>query len=239
VGKTTCTTLAANGLSQYPYGYHVTVVDADQQKSISTARWFDAEDQEPTTGIVSTGPTIEAPLYDFPYHIENIDVPTFEKKIPELDQANDIVLIDAAGKLDTGLPFQFQEISRVIAQLDYLIIPFIPGKLSLGSSIEYLKFALALKRAREAESRKPLHVVGFINMDRPRTQNSRHLIKEIDVIKDRAGIEFMKARLKDYTLYKDVDTLESFYNEDASDPARLNYTVWIKELEKILMNGKA
>ena len=216
-GKSTCTTLAANGLSQAPYNFRVAVIDTDKQKSLTRARLFDSEDHTGT----------------FPYDVLNYNVPTFEAKAAELIGQNDFIFVDAAGKLDRDLPTQHQEISRIVTLLDYLFIPFVAGNYSLEATLDYLKFVLQEQALRGPDARQ-LEIIGFVNMDRERTRNRRYLLSEIDDVKRMAGIPFMKSSLKDYTLYKDVDTLETFYDESPTDPARLNYTIWLKELAQIL-----
>lgn len=217
-GKSTCTTLAATALSQPPFNYRVTVIDTDQQKSISRLRLYDLED---FAGVL-------------PFDVLDYNIRTFEEKAAELDQRNDVILIDVAGKLDTNLPAEHQEASRVLNYLDFLFIPFVAGNFGLEASIDYLKFALQFAQRRKEEKRAPLQIIGFLNMYRKRTRNSRFLASEADQIRAVADIPFMSAKLGNYTAYQDADTIESLYSDQPTDPARLNFTVWIKEIDKIL-----
>ena len=217
-GKSTCTVLAATALSQPPFSYRVTVVDTDQQKSISRLRLFDLEDFD---GVL-------------PFDVLDYNVRTFENKVRELDRANDLILVDVAGKLDANLPADHQEISRILNYLDFLFIPFVAGNFALEASLDYLKFVLQFATRRQSEGRPPLQVVGFTNMDRPRTRNSRFLASEADQIRAVANIPYMKTRLGDYTAFRDATTVASLYDDNPTDPARLNFTTWIKELHKTI-----
>ena len=44
----------------------------------------------------------------------------------------------------------------------------------------------------------------------------------------------MKTRLGDYTAFRDATTVASLYDDNPTDPARLNFTTWIKELHKTI-----
>lgn len=50
-------------------------------------------------------------------------------------------------------------------------------------------------------------------------------------------MKFMLCRLRNYTIFEDVDTLTSLYDPNANDKAKLNFTVWLNEFIKILKNG--
>lgn len=217
VGKSTVSVLAANALSQEPFNQKVTVIDTDQQKSISKLRLMDAEDFDEV----------------LPYEVLNYNVPTFEKNIKDLDSRNDIILVDVAGKLDTSLPVEQQEISRVINYVDFLFIPFVSGNFGLESTLDYLKFVLQFQAKRKAEGR-PFQIIGFVNMHRERTRNSRFLISEIDQLKNMISIPFMKTPIKEYTLFRDADTLESLYQLNSSDNAKSNFTEWMQEFNLLI-----
>lgn len=213
VGKTTCTALVANCLSQSPFNLDVIVIDIDNQKSLSTARQLDID------------------YYDKipPYKILSLDVETFEREIKELDKTNDIILIDTGGKLDK------EEISqeRILAYCDFLFIPFVSGNYNLDSSLDYLKFVLEIRARRSSTSRK-LNLIGFINRYRARSRARRQLSEEINDLKQFANIEFMRNNLNDYSLFSEIDTYESIYNENASNRASLNFSVWLNELFRII-----
>ena len=213
VGKTTCTALVANCLSQSPFNLDVIVIDIDNQKSLSTARQLDID------------------YYDKipPYKILSLDVETFEREIKELDKTNDIILIDTGGKLDKESLKQ----ERVLAYCDFLFIPFVSGNYNLDSSLDYLKFALEIRARRSSNTRK-LNLIGFINRYRARSRARRQLSNEINDLKQFANIEFMRNNLNDYSLFSEIDTYESIYNENASNKASLNFSVWLNELFRII-----
>lgn len=216
-GKTTTTCLTANALSQKPFEHNVTVIDSDHQKSVVKARNFDLEDFDNV----------------LPYDILNYNIETLQSKINLLDERNDFILIDVAGKLDTNLSFEQQEISKVLAYTDYLFVPFLAGSFNLDSTLEYLKFALEIQEKREGTSR-PLHIIGFVNRFRVRSKMNRHLLREVQEIRRMTKIPFMSNNLNDYTLFGETDTVSSFYNEKSKDNAVVNYVLWFDELYKII-----
>ena len=144
VGKSTLTVLTANALSCPPFSKAVTVIDTDGQKSISRLRLMDSEDFAEV----------------MPYEVLNYNVPTFEKHIKGIDERNDFVFVDVAGKLDTTLSVDQQEISRVINYVDYLFIPFVAGNFALESTLDYLRFVLQFQAKRKTEGR-PFEIVSW------------------------------------------------------------------------------
>ena len=220
VGKSTCTVLAANALSQAPYNYRVTVVDVDRQKSITHLRKLDAD-----PGVI------------FPYEVERSDLATYEARSETLDRENDLVLVDMPGKLDADKPASQQEIARVLNTLDFLFIPFTGGNFSLDASLHFLRYLIEQYNPhREAAGADPLEIVAFSNMHRQRTRNSRYLLSELEQVKAIADIPVMRSKLNDYTLFRDTDTVTSLYDTSGIDPARYNFTKWIKEFHEILTN---
>ncbi len=216
-GKTTLSCLSANTLSQAPFDFDVTVVDNDNQKSIVKARNFDVED---FSGVL-------------PYDVLNYNIETLQGKISRLDERNDFVFIDAAGKLDNNLTVEQQEISKILVYTDYLFIPFVAGAFNLDSTIDYLRFALEIQEKRQS-SERPLHIYGFLNRYRNRSKMNRHLLREVDELKRMTGIPFLRNYLNDYTLFSEVDTVSNFYKPDATDNATINFVVWFNEFYKII-----
>lgn len=216
VGKSTIATLCANALSQNPFRLKVCIIDTDRQKSIVEARDFDAEDY--------TG--------DLPYHVFNMDLPTLQEEIYKLDKEYDLIFIDTAGRLDINLDIRQQEITKALMYADFLFIPFRAGNFNLDATLEYLKMVVKLSQLR-ATTERPLKFWGFINMFRDRSKTNTDLILEIENLKS-AGIEFMSTRLRNYTLFEDINTLDSLYDVNSTDKAKLNFTVWLNEFIKIL-----
>ncbi len=216
VGKSTIATLCANALSQKPFNLKVCVIDTDQQQSIVQARKFDSED---FSGVL-------------PYEVLGMDLTTLQNKIYELDKKYDVIIIDTAGRLDINLDIKQQEIARALIYADYLFIPFRAGNFNLDAGLEYLKMAIKLGQLRKDKDR-PLRFYGFVNMFRDRSKTNTDLITEIENLKT-AGIKFMTTRLRNYTLFEDINTLDSFYDVNSTDKAKLNFTVWLNEFVKIL-----
>lgn len=220
VGKTTCTVMAAAALSKEPFNLRLSVIDTDHQKSIVKARLMDVED---FSGVI-------------PFDVFNYNVKTLQERIHELDKINDLVFVDVPGKLDSDLPPEQQEISKVLLYADYLFLPFTSGNYSLDATLDYLRFVLRIRDER-AESSRPLKIIGFINMYRERSRNNRYLTGEINQIKQFANVPFMRNNLGLYTLFSDVNTVDSLYEENAVSNDQVNFVVWINEFLKIISNG--
>lgn len=218
VGKSTVIAMAANALSQAPFNINLCVVDCDRQQSLVEARSFDDEDTEQT-----------------PYPIYGMSVDELQDKIYDLDAQYDLILIDTAGRLDNTVAVENQEITKALMYADYLFIPFRAGSFNLEASIEYLKVANKLKELRK-DSARPLQYFGFVNMYKDRSKTNAFLVSEIEHLRTQ-GIPFMLCRLRNYTLFEEIDTLSSYYDVNANNKAKLNFTVWLNEFIKILKNG--
>lgn len=215
VGKSTITCLCANALSQAPFNLKVCVIDNDKQRSISEARDFDLESKE------------EIPYAVFPMSIEEM-----QQKIGKMDEEYDLIFIDTAGKLDVDVALDNQEITKGLMYADHLFIPFRSGNFNLDATLSYLQFLLQLQEQR-SDSPRPLKVSGFINMYRQRSKMNDLLISEIKHLK-KSGLPFMVSRIGNYTMFEDVDTMTSIYDEDTNDRAKLNFTVWMNEFIKLI-----
>lgn len=219
VGKSTLTTLCANALSQPPFDFKVCVIDNDYQRSLEEARSFDLEEEG----------------QDLPYPILSMNIAQLQDQIYELDQQYDLIFIDTAGKLDLNVPVANQEITKVLMYADYLFIPFRAGSFNMESTLEYVKAASKIKQLK-AKTDRGLQFYGFINMYRDRSRTNRYLISEIENLKS-VGMDFMLCRLRNYTLFEEIDTINSLYNPNANDKATLNFAVWLNEFVKILKDG--
>jgi cellulose biosynthesis protein BcsQ len=224
VGKTTLTALTANALASPPFGLSVCVLDLDPQQSLIKRRLADLQGYEART----------------PYPIEAKSMGDFERDIISLDTAHDIILIDAPGKLDSDLPPHQQQIIRLLQYADVLVIPFVPGNYALEASLPFLKAALKVKADR-ATAPRSLEVVGVVNMfEGSRTTDDRFLLEELADLKALVNLPFVDTPLNRYALYRNVDTLESFYTSTPTgDRAKANFTNWLDELAAIIQsNGK-
>jgi len=219
VGKSTITCLCANALSQAPFNYKVLLIDNDKQRSITEARNFDLD------GLKG----------DPPYDVVGLNVTELQAKLPEYDQQYDLIFVDTAGKLDAEAPLENQEITKGLMYCDHLFLPFRAGNFNLDASLQYLKLLLQIQQKR-ADSGRPLHVRGFINMYRQRSKMNDLLISEIKHLKE-GGVKFMVNRVGNYTLFEDVNTITSQYDEDTNNVAKLNFTTWLNEFIKHLSNG--
>lgn len=215
-GKSLCTVIAATAYSQAPFNLRVTVADVDPQRSIDAARKYDLR------------------RYDTPapFDVVACSVSDFQRQAQQLDDDNDLLFIDAAGKLDADLPVKDQEISKTLMYADYLFIPFVAGAFNFEASYNYLRFVQQIQQIRQ-EAGRPLSVVGFVNMFRQRSVRDRYLADDLAELKDRAGLQVMKTELNHYALFADADTFESLYDPQTFDTARLNVLAWLNEISKI------
>lgn len=218
VGKSTVVALAANALSQAPFNIKLCVVDTDRQRSLSEARSFDIDEDEPT-----------------PYPILGLSVEELQDKIYELDKEYDLIILDTAGRLDHRVAVEQQQITKALMYADYLFIPFRAGSFNLEASMEYLKMAHRLEQLRD-KSERPLQYVGFINFYKDRSKTNAFLVSEIAHLQEQ-GMRFMNCHLRHYTLFEEIDTLTSYYNVNTTNKAKLNFTVWLNEWLKIIKNG--
>lgn len=218
VGKSTVIAMTANALSQAPFNLNLCVIDCDRQQSLVEARSFDEEDVD-----------------QVPYPIYGMSLEELQDKIYDLDKKYELILIDTAGRLDHTVAVENQEITKALMYADYLFIPFRAGSFNLDASIEYLKVANKLKALRTKTAR-PLNYYGFVNMYKDRSKTNAFLVSEIEHLRTQ-GVPFMLCRLRNYTMFEEIDTLSSYYDVNANNKAKLNFTVWLNEFVKILKNG--
>ncbi|MCB0517318.1 MAG: ParA family protein [Lewinellaceae bacterium] len=220
VGKTTLTCLCANAMSAKPFAENVSVVDADKQQSIVKRRLADLQYFDGET----------------PYQVLQMTLGDFQNKnrgIYKLVQDHEYVFVDVAGKLDTNMSVEEQEITKYLQYVHYLFIPFVPGNYSLESTTDYLKTVLKLKAKRDKAGR-PLEIIGFVNMSEAQTLDDRFLLEELEELKIMVNIRWMEAPLSRYALFRNADTLTSFYSKQSKDRAVINFTKWFDEFNKII-----
>lgn len=215
VGKSQCTVILAAALSSAPFNLRVTVADVDSQKSIVAARKFDLR-------------TLDgSPAFD----VVDCSAADLLRQARQLDAENDVLLIDAAGKLDADLPLKQQEISKILMIVDTLFIPFVAGNYNFESTLNYLKFVRQIQQIRQ-DSARPLNVYGFVNMYRQRSVRDRVLLDDLDTLKKKAGLQVMVTPLRHYALFADADTFGTLYDPQTFDTAQLNALAWINEIAK-------
>ena len=220
VGKSTCTLLAANALSQAPFDKSVFIVDADKQRSIARKRMADLQ------------------VYDeeSPYQVQQMTIKDFlnEKTgIYKLDNDYDYVFIDVPGKLDNNLPIDQQEITKYLQFVDYLFIPFIPGAFQMDATMDFLKIAMKVKSQRKGKGRD-LHIYGFVNLFEQRTLDDKFLLEEIEELQTMINVGFMENKLNRYALYRNTNTLISFYEKEPKAKSEQNFKNWFLEFNKII-----
>lgn len=218
VGKTTLTALTANALSLPPFSRRVFVADLDQQQTLIRRRLADLRDLD--------GDQVP------PYKLEAKTIAELLAEIEELDRAFDVILIDAAGKIDAQHPAELQEITKLLALADFLFVPVIAGNYALDSTLDYLRLAFKIK-ARRPE--RPLEVIAVVNMAELQTIDARQLSEELAEIRAMIpALRVMKTPLHRYSAFRAIDTLTSLYIPGKVDKARANFRQWIEELVKII-----
>ena len=219
VGKSQCTLMLASALSQAPFNLKVAVVDIDDQKSIAACRTIDKN--------AYGSEKVE------PYPILDYSINDLQTNISQLDQEYQIILIDAAGKLDAKADVTQQEISKSLMYADYLFLPFVSGNHNLDSTFKYLRFVQQIQAARQLSNRK-LTAFGFVNMYRHRSRKNQYLIQDIESITVSEKLPFLKNYLFDYALFSDGDTYVSLYDASSTDTAHQNFVAWINEIGKVI-----
>ena len=220
VGKSLSTAMSSNILSQEPFNHSVFVCDCDKQRSLVTQRTDDLKGFDGAT----------------PYQIQAMTVKDFlnvKTGIYKLDKDYDYVFLDVAGKLDDNLKPEEQEIVKYLQLLDFLFIPFIAGSYQMAATLDFIKVAMKVQHKRKGNKR-PLKIVGFVNMEEQRTIDNKIMREEIEELKAMINIEFMDNNLKRYALFRSSDTLTSFYETDPKGNAEKNLKAWFDELYNII-----
>ena len=119
VGKTQVSIMTATAMSQKPFGLKTCIVDIDNQKSVVRSRIFDLRAYQ-----------IENP----PFDVHNYTIVELQANIEQLDKDYQLIIIDAAGKLDNTQPIETQEITKALMYVDCLFIPFVAGNYNLEST---------------------------------------------------------------------------------------------------------
>jgi len=208
-GKTSCTVLAANILSQSPFDFNILVLDTDRQQSIVKARSY--EEQE-----------------SYPYEVKAVSSPQeLDESLTVNNDNYDIIFIDSGGKLDIDKPVEEQDITRMLAHLDYLFIPLSPGTFALDASLQYIDFAKSYAK----KLNDPYSINAFFTMFRESYRNHQFIKNEFSNVD---GINLMRTMLKRSTVFEDLDTHSSWYNENSNDAVKLNITIWINEIYRII-----
>jgi cellulose biosynthesis protein BcsQ len=214
VGKTQVSIMTATALSQKPFNLKTCVVDIDNQKSVIRARNFDlrAYQSEST-----------------PFEVFNFTIADLQRNIATLDKEFQLIIIDAAGKLDTTQPIEIQEISKALMYVDNLFIPFVAGNYNLESTLDYFRFIKTVQMQRAVQPR-PLNAFGFVNMHRSRSRANAFLNEDLATLQTTESLALMKTALNDYALFREADTMTSLYDPLSNDSAKLNFSTWLNEL---------
>ena len=159
-----------------------------------------------------------------------------QKKLPELDKAYQVIILDTAGKLDTEAPIESQEITKTMLYVDYLFIPFVAGNFNLQASLDYLKYALSIQKERKQKATNPrqLNVIGFVNMFDSRPKKNKMLLEDVRKLVTAAPFPFMESHLGDYVQFSEADTYTSFYAFMSGESAKANFALWLNEFVKII-----
>lgn len=217
VGKSQCSVMVATALSQAPFGLKVAMVDIDEQKSVVSARKMDKQSYADAVP---------------PFDVFDFTVEEMQANIAQLDASYQIVVIDAAGKLDARADVTQQEISKSLMYVDHLFLPFVAGNYNLDSTLRYLQFVLQLQKARVLSNRK-LSATGFVNMYRSRSKKNQFLLQDIEALTQSAQLPFLQNYLNDYALFSDADTYSSLFDGGSSDPAKQNFAAWLAEFARV------
>lgn len=218
VGKSQCSIMTATALSQPPFNLKTCIIDTDNQKSVMRIRNLDLRAYN----------TESKPFDVFGYKVAEM-----QNNIGQMDKDYDVIIIDAAGKLDNDLPIETQEITKILMYVDCLFIPFVAGNHNLDATIDYFQFVSQVQKIRQLQARN-LKVSGFVNMHRSRSRANTFLMEDIETIQATEQLELMKMALNDYSLFREADTMTSIYSPLSNDSAKANFTSFIDELITII-----
>ena len=216
VGKSLCSMMTAAALSRSPFNLKTCIVDVDDQRSIFQARNIDLQSYPEDTAE--------------PFDVLPMSVAELQNNIGTLDKTYQIIVIDAAGKLDSTSEVSQQEITKSLMYVDFLFMPFVAGTFNFTASYQYFDFVRQVQKARQLQTRQ-LHVNAFVNMYRSRSRSNAFLLEDLASLTD-AGL--MKTYLNDYAVFKDADSITSLYDPLSTDVAKQNFGEWINELSKII-----
>ena len=88
-----------------------------------------------------------------PFEVFNYNVAELESNIGVLDKKFEVIVLDAAGKLDNNLPIETQEITNILMYVDCLFIPFVAGNHNINATIQYLKHFKQVQKKRQLQPR--------------------------------------------------------------------------------------
>lgn len=219
VGKSQVSIMTATALSLSPFNLKTCIIDIDKQKSVVRIRAIDLECYPPQTIA--------------PFTVLNLKAPELQKQIGQLDREFDVLIIDAAGKLDVDEPIESQEITKALMYVDVLFMPFVAGNHNLTATFDYFQFVRRVQEIRQLQARN-LSVYGFVNMYRSRSRVNAFLLSDIEHLKKAEQLNMMQTYLNDYALFKEADTITSIYDNASNDAAKSNFSAFINELVTII-----
>lgn len=218
VGKSTCAILAAGTFSSEPFNLKVTVIDADEQQTISILHEASRlNNQKCNWDVIS-----------FPGQIKGVERKKFDRILDNVKKVSDLVFIDLPGYLDTD-----GKTANVSPEADFVFIPVPPTNKDVPSSEDYLNFMLNIRNIVLEEFEHEIKVIPFCNMYK-RNHSSTHFIRDVfDDWKKRYHVDSMKKMLGRYVEHEDVGVGNSLYKNNTTNKG-VNYTHWINELASIL-----
>ena len=172
-------------------------------------------------------------LFRSPFEVHSYSIPELQKNIASLDKSFQLIIIDAAGKLDTTQPVEIQEISKALMYVDSLLIPFVAGNYNLESTLDYFRFIKNVQLQRAVQPR-PLNVFGFVNMQRTRSRANAFLNEDLETLRTSENLRTMKLSLNDYASYREADTITSLFDPLSNDSAKQNFSLWLNELLSLI-----
>ena len=218
VGKTQISIMAATALSLPPFNLKTCIIDLDNQKSVVEMRELDLKAYK-TESV--------------PFEVFNYNIAELESNIGVLDKKFEVIVLDAAGKLDNNLPIETQEITNILMYVDCLFIPFVAGNHNLNATIQYLKHVQQVQKKRQLQPRN-LTVKGFVNMHRTRSRANQFLIEDIGTLKESHRLEMIETPLNDYAVFREADTITTIYDPLSNDSAKHNFSMWLNEFISII-----
>lgn len=218
VGKSTCTILAAGTFSSAPFNLKVTVIDTDEQQTISILH----------EASRLNGDACNWSVIPFPGEIKGVARKKFDKILDKAKETSDIVLIDLPGQLDTD-----GKTANVSPEADFVFIPVPPTNKDVPSSEDYLNFMLNIRNIVLQEFDHEIQVIPFCNMHRKGHSSTSFVKAVFEDWKKRYEVQPMTQVLGRYVEHEDVGVGNALYGTINSNKG-INYTKWVNEIAKII-----
>lgn len=213
VGKSTCTVLAANALSEAPFNYRILVVDMDEQQTIG--KNFDRAESGSVKWDMLSMPSPDPNSGEWEKFL------SYKK---EFDKKYDLIFLDVPGRITSKETKEY----KAILAADFIFVPFAPTVSDWDGTQDYLKLILENRKA----AKKGFELVTFCNRFHPRRKKSRQVKKDMAGLQE-FGVKVMHNHINYYEAISDVEPDRNLFAE--TDTAiGLNIYNWVNEMHLLI-----